>query len=158
MYRMTIVNTILDSTLKLNWQSTRHVVLIRNMEQMRSLCLEGALKSMGPIFQAQKETKKDDEKGREEVHEQMLIELFSLGSKGSLSWDVLFFVSTRGWKKDEPLERLWEIQGDRVSRTERRIRTSEVPQKLQTCKDHGKEPVQEGNGSYTTHSLYYYFR
>lgn len=28
------------------------------MEQMRSLCLEGALKSMGPIFQAQKETKK----------------------------------------------------------------------------------------------------
>lgn len=39
----------------------------------------------GPHFPSTEGDKKDDEKGREEVHEQMLIELFSLGSKGSLS-------------------------------------------------------------------------
>lgn len=73
----------------------------------------------------------------------MLMELYTLGHKGSLSWDALFFASTEGWKKDKPLGRLQEIRSDRVSRTEMRIRTSEIPQTLQSCKNHTRNQSME---------------
>lgn len=67
---MTIVNTILYSTLKLNLESTRHVVLIRNVEQNEIIVFQNGLwKTMVQFFKHKRRAKKDDKKVISNVHE-----------------------------------------------------------------------------------------
>lgn len=69
MYQMTTANTILDSTLKLNLESSRHIVLIRNTEQNEIIVFQNGSGEAWPNLLSTEGDEKDDELGREEVHE-----------------------------------------------------------------------------------------